>query len=333
MFALFKKAKTELKAVFLAPSGQEFPIAGKQTILEAALAAGVEFPHNCRVGSCTQCKCRLIEGDVRELSDTSYVLTAEEIKNRYVLACQTLAKSSAVRVELDATARAKNAATIVSITALTADIVSLRLSLATPITYRAGQYALLHVPGLTQARAYSFADTKSGHTSDVEFHVRRVRDGQASTWLTSAANTNAALTLSGPFGDFGHTLESTPIVAVAGGSGLGAIYAILREKAEKGHWNPVVFFYGARNADELFYEAQLDALRQRWQAPFAFVPIVSGLVTEHLTADLWARTGTSQRLSDCHALLCGAPGMIDAAVGRLTMLGIKPEHIAFDKFV
>ena len=35
-----------------------------QTILEAALAEGVPYPHGCRSGNCGACKSRLIAGDV-----------------------------------------------------------------------------------------------------------------------------------------------------------------------------------------------------------------------------------------------------------------------------
>lgn len=33
-----------------------------QTILDAALAAGIPYPHGCKSGRCGSCKSRLIEG-------------------------------------------------------------------------------------------------------------------------------------------------------------------------------------------------------------------------------------------------------------------------------
>ena len=70
------------------------------TILQAALAQGLPWPSRCRVGSCTTCRCRLLEGDVRALTDTSYVLSREQLDQRYVLACQSQPKGR-VRVHLD----------------------------------------------------------------------------------------------------------------------------------------------------------------------------------------------------------------------------------------
>src|SRR3546814_7685747 len=37
---------------------------GKATILDAALERGVPFPHGCRTGECSTCKCLLLSGDV-----------------------------------------------------------------------------------------------------------------------------------------------------------------------------------------------------------------------------------------------------------------------------
>ena len=36
---------------------------------EAALRQGVDFPYSCRVGGCATCKCRLLDGKVKELLD------------------------------------------------------------------------------------------------------------------------------------------------------------------------------------------------------------------------------------------------------------------------
>lgn len=97
---LFKRREPEPTRVSVEPFGWEFDVAPGQTILQAALAQGLPWPSRCRVGSCTTCRCRLIEGDVRALTDTSYVLTREQLDQRYVLACQSQPRGR-VRVHLD----------------------------------------------------------------------------------------------------------------------------------------------------------------------------------------------------------------------------------------
>lgn len=77
-----------------------FTVNPGQTLLQAALAGGMEFPHNCRVGSCGTCKCQLLEGKVKQLTDSSYILTAQELSLGFILACQSQPKTS-IRVFID----------------------------------------------------------------------------------------------------------------------------------------------------------------------------------------------------------------------------------------
>ncbi|MFT3858689.1 MAG: 2Fe-2S iron-sulfur cluster-binding protein [Aquabacterium sp.] len=46
------------------PAGWEVPILPGQSLIEAALAAGIQMPRSCRNGSCRACLCRLVSGEV-----------------------------------------------------------------------------------------------------------------------------------------------------------------------------------------------------------------------------------------------------------------------------
>ena len=61
-------------------------IASGTTILEAAEAAGIDLPFECRSGICGQCKLSLTEGQVQ--MDCQDALSASEKAARFVLACQ-----------------------------------------------------------------------------------------------------------------------------------------------------------------------------------------------------------------------------------------------------
>lgn len=88
--------KTQDCSALISPSGISLNVPAGSTILQAALDQGIDFPHNCRVGSCASCKCRLVSGKIKELSDTAYVLDDRDIEQGMILACQTLLKSDAV---------------------------------------------------------------------------------------------------------------------------------------------------------------------------------------------------------------------------------------------
>lgn len=92
---------------------------------------------------------------------------------------------------------------------------------------------------------------------------------------------------------------------------------------------------GARAQRDLYYVEQISALQQQWQGKFEFIPVLSeepadsdwsgmrGWVTDAITA---ANTQNAE------GYLCGPPPMIDAAIERMTSLGVAKEQIYFDKF-
>lgn len=50
--------------ITLTPSGLSFEATAQQTLIEAALAAGLELPRSCRNGTCRACLCRLVQGEI-----------------------------------------------------------------------------------------------------------------------------------------------------------------------------------------------------------------------------------------------------------------------------
>lgn len=94
MIKMWKKPSSY--SVEIQEVSQVLTVGTKETLLQAALGAGIDFPHMCRVGSCGQCKSRLVHGSTRNLVDFSYVLTAEEIRNGYILPCQAMPMSNCV---------------------------------------------------------------------------------------------------------------------------------------------------------------------------------------------------------------------------------------------
>ncbi len=68
-------------------NGQAITLQPKETLLQAALREGIEFPHSCRVGGCATCKCKLVSGQVKELTETGYILSEAELDQGYILAC------------------------------------------------------------------------------------------------------------------------------------------------------------------------------------------------------------------------------------------------------
>lgn len=87
------------------PSSIEIELAGKeyvvpyngQTLLQAALDAGLDAPYSCEAGICGCCTARLLHGEVRTGDDQ--VLTAEEKKRGLILCCQAHPVTERCRIE------------------------------------------------------------------------------------------------------------------------------------------------------------------------------------------------------------------------------------------
>lgn len=312
---------------------QAITVEAGETLLQAALRQGVDFPNSCRVGGCGSCRCRVVEGSVRELTETAYLLDAAEIERGVVLACQSVPRTD-VRVELDGP-RGVVTGRITAREALTHDIVRLRVTLDTPIAYKAGQYARLSVEGLDGvARSYSFAEPPRDDGA-VSFLVRRVPGGRFSSYVHDTDVVGQRVRVEGPSGDFWLRPGDAPVLMMAGGSGLAPMLAMLHEALAAGVSRDVTLLFGARDVRDLYALEEVAAIAVAWRGRFTFVPVLSeasetsawdgarGLVTEHLAAHL---------TRGAQVYLCGPPAMIDAARLLLDARGVPREHVRFDRF-
>jgi ferredoxin len=97
VFSWFTKPKRHTARI----NGRAVTVEPGETLLKAALRQGIDYPHHCGLGGCGICKCRLVDGNVEQITDSSYVLSAAEVAGGYILACQSLARSDlSVAVEL-----------------------------------------------------------------------------------------------------------------------------------------------------------------------------------------------------------------------------------------
>ncbi len=69
------------------------PIAAGETLLQAALAVGIDAPNSCTKGRCGTCMAWLRSSDVS--MDSTRALSKRNIEHGYVLACQSRPSSSA----------------------------------------------------------------------------------------------------------------------------------------------------------------------------------------------------------------------------------------------
>ena len=69
------------------------------SVLDAALAAGIEAPYACKAGVCSTCRCKVTDGHVE--MRVNHALEDYEVAAGYVLSCQAYPKTAFVSVEYD----------------------------------------------------------------------------------------------------------------------------------------------------------------------------------------------------------------------------------------
>lgn len=276
------------------PSGQEFHATADQTVLEAALAAGISLPYGCRDGACGSCRGRVLSGQVQHRPHAAAALDVIDEQSGHALFCCALAQGdliieARVATVLDGVVPRKLPARIEGIDWPASDVAVLRLKLpaSEALRYRAGQYVdFLLAQGVR--RSYSIASAP-GSDGPLEFHVRHMPGGAFTDALfaqsTPALRARGILRIEAPLGGFYLRADaSQPIVLLASGTGFAPLKAIAetifaqalhRDDPARGRaGRSVALYWGGRTQADLY----MDALPRRWAATepnFRYVPVLS----------------------------------------------------------
>lgn len=321
----------------LPQTGRRIATANGRTILEAALDAGIAYPHGCRSGRCGSCKSRLLEGRVELGKHSPFALSDEERALGLILACRASPLDDVTVEWLDTDYVAKPAvvqqATVVALEGKTHDILAVRLKLDDRSAFRfaAGQYLSLTLPR-APARHYSMASRPDDEL--VELHVRLVPQGRTSSQIHGALKLGDRVEIDGPAGSaYLREAHSGVIVAVAGGSGLAPIKSIVETALGSGMRQPIHLYFGVRTEDDLYLVDHFRALERRF-SNLTFVPVLShaaaagrrnGFVSEALAQDHLDFIGAK-------AYVAGPPAMVDAVGSVLATRGVAPCDVHADVF-
>lgn len=200
--------------VTVRPSGHEFFVEGSETILQAALRAGLAPSYGCANGKCGLCKVRVVSGQLQQVSHTDYPLSAGERAQGHALICSHTAVSDLVIEMLEATTPAdipeqEAVVKVRRITPLGADILLLHLQTARTqrLRFLAGQSVTLSVTGSTSnfRGDYPIASCPCDDRN-LLFHIRRPgadsTDAFADRLFAGALKVGDAVSLFGPSGEF-----------------------------------------------------------------------------------------------------------------------------------
>ncbi len=204
--------------VMLPKSDRSFRVAPGQTVLDAALDAGLDVPHSCKGGNCGACRARLIDGGVSYPNGAPLGLAASEVADGLILLCQARAQSDLsieifdVRTPDEIRAR-RLPCRIERTQRWSHDVmgVYLRLPAAERFEFLPGQYIDIL---LSKGRRRSFSIASPPHDArPLELHVRLAPGGEFTEQLF--AGTMSLLEIEGPLGQFAYRTSLPPADARA----------------------------------------------------------------------------------------------------------------------
>ena len=313
------------------------------TLLRAALRAGLGLRYECNTGSCGSCKVGLIEGDVKDLYPGAPGIGMRDRERGRCLACQSVPLGDCVlraRVEGDFVPvhRPKRMpARLETVRDITRDIREFGFRAEGQAAFLAGQFAMVAFDD-GPSRAYSMSNT-SNPEGRWNFMVRRTPDGRMSRALFEM-EVGGAIEIDAPYGHaYLREDVSRDIVCIAGGSGIAPMASIIDAAAQAG--GPATwFFYGGRGPDDVPRVADLLGIvepRQQLQwHPVISVPALAegtdwtgevGFVHELLPKKL------PRPLPEYEYYVAGPPPMVRATLQLLAKLGgVPPSQVHADCF-
>jgi toluene monooxygenase electron transfer component len=333
---------------------REFECEAGEKILHAALRGGVALPYECATGTCGTCKATLASGRAEsawpDAPGGRFLKSAAEI-----LTCQSRALGDcALEVGVALGTRQDGApppralgGVVRAPRALTHDVIAFDVDLDAPLDFDAGQFALLSVPGIAGARAYSMVNHAPA-AERLAFVVKKKPGGAVSAWLDGPGVEGARVGLVAPLGHATFRPDvRRHVLCIAGGSGVAGMMSILALACRAGHfagWDGHVFF-GVRTARDVFFLAELEALRARAPARLGVTVALSDEDVPPALAAAWPGFAFARglvhavagermrgRFADVRAWVAGPPPMVDASLRLLLREArLPPAEIRYDK--
>lgn len=325
------------------PSGRVFQATRQESLLEAALRAGLSPQYRCSNGSCGQCRARLLSGAVGNGRFHDFRLSAADQANGWFLLCcaspaANLVVEAAVADGVADIPAQEIAARVDKIERLGAGIVGLRLR--TPRTqalrFLAGQHVRLTIPGFAP-RSKSIASCPC-HATALEFHVRHAPQDPFAEHVFTRLKPGDPVSVQGPWGRFTLCEDSRrPALFLAYETGLAPIKSLIEHAVAIEYPGPLHLYWAVRAPGGHYLanwcRSLVDALDHFYYTPIG----CAGIETEDRRAaahDLLAAArrmlADHPRIADYDVYAGGPPANMAAARALLLERGLPQEQLFID---
>jgi len=325
--------------VTLKSSGKTFQVKPSQTILEAAMIAGITIPYGCRNGMCGSCKGQLVAGKVMLEDYQESALTEKEQLNGLILCCKALATDDItidIR-EIEGGEVIESTVTPVRVETLeklNKDVIKMVLKLPGNdlLKFRAGQY-IEFIMADNSRRAFSLANPP--HENLLELHLKLIEGGKFTQFVFNEMREKTIHRIEAPIGQFYLRESEKPILFVAGGTGFAPIKSIIEDMIFNNIKRPIFLYRGVEVFDDLY----MHDLSLEWANSldaFTYIPVCEkksenssqlriGLVHQAVLEDF-------RSFDNVQVYCCGAPGLVKTASDSFVDKGLPEDDFFADAF-
>jgi ferredoxin-NADP reductase len=205
--------------------------------------------------------------------------------------------------------------------------------------HKAGQHVdvrLTAEDGYQAERSYSIASAPED--DHLVLTVERLEDGEVSPYLVDELRPGDELELRGPVGGYfvWEASAGSPLLLVAGGSGVVPLRAMLRHHRAVGSTVPARLLYSARSLDEVIYRDELTTLSDRGEVDVRFTltrsqPEGWSGYRRRIDGDLLAEIAWPAADRPL-VYVCGPTAFVETAAQALVDLGHDPGRIKTERF-
>ncbi len=217
--------------VTVQPSGHEFFVEGNDTVLEAALRAGIPLNYGCSNGNCGECRVRLLSGQVKKVHPHDFTLSeADKGSGDFLMCSYTPVTDIVIEASVagaDDIPQQSIPAKVKAVEIINEQVAALHLLAprSQRLRFLAGQYVTLSADGTEGDYYVASCPCEDRH---IELHIRRDSRPFARKVFESLGKEDP-VRIDGPHGHFVMKLDSRrSVIFVAWGDAFAPIKSLIQ---------------------------------------------------------------------------------------------------------
>ncbi len=301
-----------------------------ETVLDAALRQGFDFPYSCRSATCASCMGKVLSGQYNYGHIEPYALDEAEQSEGFALFCSVYPETDLI-IQMNDVVGPEYIPVktleyqIQQHQVLAENIHQIMLAPLTEkaLRYHPGQY--VKILSDDAAVPFSIANMPNAEQS-IELHIHDAKNNVYTKQLLEKIRNKENLTLKGPFGRvILHAEPRLPIIFAASGTGFAPCKAMLEQLHSKQDSRPIHLFWGNDG------DAYLKNLGEQWATQYPNFQFTA--IDYSQQQDLAnAITATYSDLSQYQVYTSASPQTVYALRDKFLTHGLKPYLLYSDVF-